>query len=165
MSRLVTAKVRHAVAPRSGICGLVPPHLLPVQRVRDFGDGYSKQIPALFAKLCDGPLVLSHADWRLDNLFFTDADDVIAVDWQLIDRSVGPRDLAYLVTGSLDIPDPADYRQAFDTDLSDLAEHGARPDAAEPFAVSRPGTPPARTRNVAAWGVGADPRRSTPACE
>ena len=34
--------------------------------------------------------MLSHADWRLDNLFFTDDDDVIAVDWQLIDRSVGP---------------------------------------------------------------------------
>ena len=59
-------------------------------RVRAFGDGYSPRIPALFAKLCDGPLVLSHADWRLDNLFFTDDDDVIAVDWQLIDRSVGP---------------------------------------------------------------------------
>ena len=35
-------------------------------------------------------------DWRLDNLFFTPDDEVVAVDWQLIDRSVGPRDLAYL---------------------------------------------------------------------
>src|SRR4029077_242743 len=56
-------------------------------RVQAFGDGYAKLIPALFAKLCEGPLVLSHSDWRLDNLFFTDSDDVIAVDWQLIDRS------------------------------------------------------------------------------
>ena len=76
-------------------------------RVRDFGDSYASRIPAMFAKLCDGPLVLSHADWRLDNLFFTDDDDVIAVDWQLIDRSVGPRDLSYHVTQSVNIDDPA----------------------------------------------------------
>ena len=38
-------------------------------------------------------------------------DDVIAVDWQLIDRSVGPRDLAYLVTESVNVPDPAGYEE------------------------------------------------------
>ena len=94
------------------------------ERVRAFGDGYAKQIPAMFAKLCDGPLVLSHADWRLDNLFFTDDDDVIVVDWQLIDRSVGPRDLSYHVTQSVNIDHPAGYRQAFDTYVSDLGELG-----------------------------------------
>jgi len=64
--------------------------------VKSFGDRYAEQIPALFAHLSEGPLVLAHGDWRLDNLFFTPDDDVVAVDWQLIDRSVGPRDLAYL---------------------------------------------------------------------
>ena len=49
----------------------------------------------------------SHGDWRLDNLFFTPDDDVIAVDWQLIDRSVGPRDLAYFVTESVERHRPA----------------------------------------------------------
>lgn len=98
-------------------------------RVREFGDSYSKQIPAMFAKLCEGPLVLSHSDWRLDNLFFTDANgngdaDVIVIDWQLIDRSVGPRDLSYHVTQSVNIDDPAGYTQAFDTYISDLAELG-----------------------------------------
>ena len=68
--------------------------------------------------------MLSHADWRLDNLFFTDDDDVIAIDWQLIDRSVGPRDLSYHVTQSVNIDDPAGYRHAFDTYVSDLAELG-----------------------------------------
>ncbi len=91
--------------------------------VRDFGDAYSKQIPALFAKLCEGPMVLSHADWRLDNLFFSD-DGVLAVDWQLIDRSVGPRDLSYLVTQSLNVDDPGAYTAAFDTYVSDLADEG-----------------------------------------
>jgi ecdysteroid kinase len=100
------------------------------ERVRAFGDGYAAQIPAMFDKLCEGPLVLSHADWRLDNLFFTDDDDVIAVDWQLIDRSVGPRDLSYHVTQSLEIDDPAGYRQAFDTYVSDLDDLGIEVDKA-----------------------------------
>jgi hypothetical protein len=97
------------------------------EQVLEFGDGYSARIAGLFAKLCDGPLVLSHADWRLDNLFFTD-DDVIAVDWQLIDRSVGPRDLAYHVTQSVNIDDPAGYQHAFDTYLADLGELGIEVD-------------------------------------
>jgi len=109
-------------------------------RVRDFGDDYSKLIPALFAKLCDGPLVLSHADWRLDNLFFTDADDVIAVDWQLIDQSVGPRDLSYHVTQSVNIDDPAGYQLAFDTYVSDLAELGVDVDRGWAWEMYRYGT-------------------------
>jgi len=98
-------------------------------RVREFGDNYSSGIPGLFAKLCDGPLTLAHADWRLDNLFFTeDDDDVIVVDWQLIDRSVGPRDLAYHVTQSVNIDEPDGYRHAFDTYRSDLADLGIEVD-------------------------------------
>jgi hypothetical protein len=96
--------------------------------VREFGDRFVERIPALFDKLSQPPLVLSHADWRLDNLFFTPDGEVVAVDWQLIDRSVGPRDLAYLVTQSLEVTDAADYRTAFDWYLSDLATHGVHPD-------------------------------------
>ena len=48
--------------------------------------------PGAVRKLSEPPLVLAHGDWRLDNLFFTPDDEVIAVDWQLIDRSVGPRE-------------------------------------------------------------------------
>jgi hypothetical protein len=110
-------------------------------RVREFGDGYSGRISALFSKLCDGPLVLSHADWRLDNLFFTDADDeVIAIDWQLIDRSVGPRDLSYHVTQSVNIDDPSGYRHAFDTYLADLADLGVEVDPTWAWEMYRYGT-------------------------
>lgn len=96
--------------------------------IKAFGDGYAPRIAAMFAKLSEPPLVLAHADWRLDNLFFTPNDSVIAVDWQLVDRSVGPRDLAYLVTQSLNISDRAGYEQALTTYLGDLAEHGITPD-------------------------------------
>jgi Ecdysteroid kinase-like family len=122
-------------------------------RVRELGDNYSKMIPALFAKLCDGPLVLSHADWRLDNLFFTADDDVIAVDWQLIDRSVGPRDLSYHVTQSLNIDDPAGYEQAFDTYVSDLAELGVEVDRTWAWEMYRYGTMFAFVYPVVATGA------------
>ena len=101
---------------------LYPDEITPA--VRRFGDEFPSKIPALFAKLSEPPLVLSHADWRLDNLFFTPDGEVIAVDWQLIDRSVGPRDLAYLVTQSLNVGDRAGYEQAFDAYLADLAAQG-----------------------------------------
>jgi hypothetical protein len=101
---------------------LYPDEITPA--VRRFGDEFPPKIPALFARLAEPPAVLSHADWRLDNLFFTPDGDVIAVDWQLIDRSAGPRDLAYLVTQSLNIEDPSGYEGAFDTYLADLAERG-----------------------------------------
>jgi hypothetical protein len=101
---------------------LYPDEITPA--VRRFGDDFPPRIPALFAKLAEPPVVLSHADWRLDNLFFTPDGEVIAVDWQLIDRSVGPRDLAYLVTQSLNIEDGRGYERAFDAYLDDLAERG-----------------------------------------
>ncbi len=113
---------------------------LITDRVKTFGDGYAAHIPALFEKLCEPPLVLAHGDWRLDNLFFTPDDDVIAVDWQLIDRSVGPRDLVYLVTESIDVVDPSEYQDAFATYLADLADHGVHPDEQWAFEMYRYGT-------------------------
>jgi hypothetical protein len=92
--------------------------------VKAFGDRYSEQIPALFAQLSEPPLVLAHGDWRLDNLFFSPDDEVIAVDWQLIDRSVGPRDLAYFVTASVNIGDRAGYDDLFATYVGDLEARG-----------------------------------------
>jgi len=97
-------------------------------RVKAFGDAYGARIGAMFEKLCEGPHVLSHADWRVDNLFFAPDGDVIALDWQLVDRSVGPRDLAYFMTQSVNVADPSEYEIAFDTYLADLAEFGIEVD-------------------------------------
>jgi hypothetical protein len=109
-------------------------------RVKTFGDRYGAQIPALFEKLSEPPLVLSHGDWRLDNLFVSPDTHVIAVDWQLIDRSVGPRDLSYFATASFEDDDPGAYLVAFDTYLSDLAERGVHPDRAWAYEMYRYGT-------------------------
>ena len=96
--------------------------------VRAFGDAYPGRIAALYEKLCDGPHVLAHADWRLDNLFLAPDGEVIAIDWQLIDRSVGPRDLAYFVTQGIAVDDPAGYARLLDLYLDELAAHGVRVD-------------------------------------
>ena len=107
--------------------------------IEAFGNAFSANIPATFARLCDGPHVLSHADWRLDNLFFA-GNEVIAVDWQLIDRSVGPRDLSYLVTQSLNIDEPEGYRAAFDTYVGDITELGVELDRDWAWEMYRYGT-------------------------
>ena len=109
----------------------------PVKRL---GDEYAARIPALFAKLSEPPLVLAHGDWRLDNLFFTPDGDVIAVDWQLIDRSVGPRDLAYFVTESENVAETADYERLLTTYLADLAALGVNVDEAWAYEMYRYGT-------------------------
>ena len=117
------------------------PELITDARCKAFGDAYAAQIPALFEKLCEPPLVLAHGDWRLDNLFFTPDDDVIAVDWQLIDRSVGPRDLAYLVTESVNVADPARATRPRSRPTSATSPtHGVHPDEEWAFEMYRYGT-------------------------
>jgi hypothetical protein len=116
---------------------LFPEQITP--RVKEFGDAYGDLVPALFAKLCDGPLVLSHADWRADNLFQTPAGEIVAVDWQLIDRSVPLRDLAYFVTESVNVTEPEGYQHLFDSYLGALASHGVEPDRAWAWEMYRYG--------------------------
>jgi hypothetical protein len=110
------------------------------REVKTFGDAYMARIPALFAKLSEGPNVLSHADWRLDNLFFTPDGDVLAVDWQLIDRSVGPRDLAYYVTESINVSEPKEYRAILDEYIDELRTHDIDVDETWAWEMYRYGT-------------------------
>lgn len=97
--------------------------------VKALGDSFVENIPAIFAQCCDGPLTLAHADWRLDNLFFdSSSNGVLAVDWQLIDQSCGPRDVAYLVTQSLELSSPDQYIEALDLYVDELAKCGVEVD-------------------------------------
>ncbi len=65
---------------------------------------------------------------------------MIAVDWQLVDRSVGPRDLSYHVTQSLNIDDPAGYRTALDWYIEDLRGFGVDADRRWAWEMYRYGT-------------------------
>ena len=56
------------------------------------------------ARLSEPPWTLSHGDYRLDNMFFSDdpGRPLVVIDWQLYDRSRGPRDLSYLLSQSME---------------------------------------------------------------
>ncbi|MGI9325885.1 MAG: phosphotransferase [Pseudomonadales bacterium] len=66
-------------------------------------------VPALLQKMCEEPVCLTHADVRLDNIFFAQ-DKVAFVDWQSICTSAPEQDLAYFVTQSV----PISVRQQVD---------------------------------------------------
>jgi Ecdysteroid kinase-like family len=88
-----------AWGPVQEICeGLVTP------TVRALGDRFGELIPVLMSRLSEPPWTLSHGDYRLDNMFFSDdpARPLVLVDWQLYDRSRGPRDLSYLLSQSME---------------------------------------------------------------
>ena len=114
--------------------------------------------PRCSPRCATGRMVLSHADWRLDNLFLTPDGEVIAVDWQLIDRSVGPRDLSYFVTQSVNVSDPAGYQKLFDMYLDELATHGVDVDRDWAWEMYRYGA--VRVRVPGRRGGRADDRRS-----
>ena len=68
--------------------------------VKEFGDRYTELLPSIVARLSEPPFTLSHGDFRADNFFFGD-DGLMVCDWQLVDRSRGARDLAYVLTQSV----------------------------------------------------------------
>jgi hypothetical protein len=95
----VSAAFAGAWGPIQEICtGLVTPE------VHALGDRFVDLIPGLMARLSEPPWTLSHGDYRLDNMFFSDdpTRPLVLVDWQLYDRSRGPRDLSYLLSQSMD---------------------------------------------------------------
>lgn len=95
----VSAAFAGAWGPIQEICtGLVTPD------VKALGDRFVDLIPVLMARLSEPPWTLSHGDYRLDNMFFSDDPErpFIVVDWQLYDRSRGPRDLSYLLSQSME---------------------------------------------------------------
>jgi hypothetical protein len=95
----VSAAFAGAWGPIQEICdGLITPD------VRELGDRFAELIPTLMAKLSEPPWTLSHGDYRLDNLFFSDdpTRPLVVIDWQLYDRSRGPRDLSYLLSQSME---------------------------------------------------------------
>jgi Ecdysteroid kinase-like family len=95
----VSAAFVGAWEPVQQICeGLVTPN------VKALGDRFGELIPGLMARLSEPPWTLSHGDYRLDNMFFSDDPErpLVVVDWQLYDRSRGPRDLSYLLSQSME---------------------------------------------------------------
>ena len=106
---VVAAAFAGAWNPFQEVCeGLV------TAEVRALGERFTDLIPTLMARLSEPPWTLSHGDYRLDNLFFSDDPDrpLVAIDWQLYDRSRGPRDLSYLLSQSMEPDTRATHERA-----------------------------------------------------
>lgn len=77
---------------------LIPP------RVRAWGHRVGPSTRALLTRLCSGPLVVGHADFRLENMFFAAKPEhppFAIVDWQSITKTSPGQDLAYYLTQSV----------------------------------------------------------------
>ncbi len=95
--------------------------------IQAFGARYGSVFRWFCERLCEGPVTMTHGDWRGDNLFFTgdDSAPLIAVDWQLITIAKGVKDFAYFVTQSLRPADRAAHeRQLLQLWLDELAAQG-----------------------------------------
>ena len=62
-------------------------------------------LPWLGQQLSQRPMTLVHGDYRLDNMFFPDAegDPIMIIDWQLMSRGRGPYDVAYFMSQSISV--------------------------------------------------------------
>lgn len=101
-------------------------HLMSPE-IQAYGARYAGLFRWFSERLAEGPVTMSHGDWRGDNLFFTGDPDtpLIAVDWQLITIAKGIKDFAYFVTQSLRPDDRAAHeRRLLQLWLDELAAHG-----------------------------------------
>ncbi len=55
-------------------------------------------------ELADSPITMAHGDFRLDNLFFDNAE-LKVIDWQICIKTVGGYDVGYFLSQSLTIED------------------------------------------------------------
>lgn len=76
------------------------PELVP-ESARKAGDVLPAALAGLLDRMCRDPVCVSHADVRLDNIFFDRDGGVALVDWQSVCLSAPEQDLAYFVTQSV----------------------------------------------------------------
>lgn len=86
-----------------------------------------EKLPDMLGALSTAPTTLTHGDYRADNIFFDDNDNVVLLDFQLTGLGTGAYDLAYFVTQSL-LPEVAseNERGLFDQYVDALIDGGVR---------------------------------------
>jgi hypothetical protein len=65
------------------------------------GEKMPQAIAGLLDAMCSDPICMSHADVRLDNIFFGSGGEIVLVDWQSACTSAPEQDLAYFLTQSV----------------------------------------------------------------
>lgn len=78
-------------------------HLAMAER---FGDSFKQ-----WSLSHDGPVTVTHGDYRLDNMLFGGPYPVAIVDWQTVRIGAGASDLAYFLGAGLNVEDRRRYEQ------------------------------------------------------
>ena len=80
--------------------------------------------PTILDKLSEGTLTFTHYDYRVENLFFSqDSNQVAVIDWQLIAAVRPSWDFAYLLGTNIETNERRKYEQEYiDLYLSELKE-------------------------------------------
>ena len=82
----------------------------------------------------DGPMTVTHGDFRLDNMLFGTADGVVpcaVVDWQTPTHGYGPSDLAYFLGAGLVVEDRRRHEESLLAAYqAGLANYGVSADSA-----------------------------------
>ena len=68
---------------------------------RTAGNKMPDAVPRLLNTMTEAPIAMSHADVRLDNIFFGETGEIVLVDWQSVCTSAPEQDLAYFLTQSV----------------------------------------------------------------
>lgn len=93
--------------------------------IADVAPRWIAKLPDMLTALSTSPTTVIHGDYRADNIFFDDDDNVVLLDFQITGLGTGAYDLAYFVTQSL-LPDvAAEHEQAlFGRYVAGLVEGG-----------------------------------------
>lgn len=113
--------------------GLDDPSVLNLPPMFELGwpiflERYGAELPARCLRWCeqfvvgiptwieghfDDPVTLTHGDFRLDNLFFSDDGSISVIDWQLCMRAPGQTDVVYFCANNLTV----EARRAHEVEL------------------------------------------------
>ena len=100
------------------------------------GPKFGENVAPLLASLAKGPNTLAHGDFRADNMFFGDNNELAVLDFQLIGTGIGAYDLAYFITQSISAEDASKYeRELFDRWVDGLLAGGAPRDMVDKQAL------------------------------
>ena len=81
---------------------------------RRTADLLGPHVASIKKRLAQGPVTLSHGDYRLDNMFFEDTDSgnsLVVFDWQALRVGRAPYDLAYFLGTSMAAEDRLAHQQ------------------------------------------------------
>ncbi|MEJ2238880.1 MAG: phosphotransferase [Gemmatimonadales bacterium] len=76
--------------------------------------------------------VLSHWDYRVENMFFGAGGELVVIDWQLMNINNPANDLAYLLGSNVDVT----LRRSAERDLMQLFLEGLRQHGVEGYSAS-----------------------------